>query len=305
MADAEIDAIRRMLATRPRPADLAERRLRLDGLGAQYALPGDVRVEPVQANGVAAEWTAAPGADPERVILFLHGGGYVSGSLRSHRHMIAQAGREAGARTLALDYRLAPEHPFPAALDDALAGYRFLLSEGFAPRRIALAGESAGGGLAVAALVRLRDAGEPLPACAWLSSPWVDLENSGGTMETKAAVDPLISKQYLAELAGMYLHGADPRAPLASPLYADLRGLPPLLIQAGSAETLLDDAVRLAGAAGAADLRVTLQVWPDMIHAWHLFHPQLDAGRRALAEVGAFIRAALEQIAPDRPRPSA
>jgi acetyl esterase/lipase len=158
MTDTEIDAIRRMLAARPRPADLAERRQRLDGLGAQYPLPADVRVEPVVANGVAAEWTATPGADPARVVLFLHGGGYVSGSLLSHRHMVAQAGREAGARTLALGYRLAPEHPFPAALEDAVAGYRFLLSHGFAPRRIALAGESAGGGLAVAALVRLRDA---------------------------------------------------------------------------------------------------------------------------------------------------
>ena len=293
MMDTEIDAIRRMLAARPRPADLAERRRRLDGLGAQYPLPAGVRVEPVAANGVAAEWTTTPAADPARVLLFLHGGGYVSGSLLSHRHMVAQAGREAGARTLALGYRLAPEHPFPAALEDAVAGYRFLLSRGFAPRRIALAGESAGGGLAVAALARLRDAGDPLPACAWLSSPWVDLENAGGTMETKAAVDPLISKPYLAELAGMYLNGADPRTPSASPLHADLRGLPPMLIQAGSAETLLDDAVRLAGAAGAADLRVTLQVWPDMIHAWHLFYPQLAAGRRALAEVGAFVRAAL------------
>ncbi len=293
MADAEIDAIRRMLATRPRLADLAERRQRLDGLGAQYPLPADVRVEPVEANGVAAEWTTTPGADPARVILFLHGGGYISGSLRSHRHMIAQAGREAGARTLALNYRLAPEHPFPAALEDAIDGYRFLLSQGFAPQRIVMAGESAGGGLAVAALVRLRDAGAPLPACTWCSSPWVDLEMTGGTMVTKAAVDPLIQKSYLAELAAAYLNGADPRTPTASPLHADLRGLPPVLIQVGSAETLLDDAVRLAGVAGAADVRVTLQVWPDMIHAWHLFHSQLAAGRRALAEVGACVRAAL------------
>ena len=283
MADAEIDAIRRMLVARPRPADLAERRQRLDGLGAQYPLPADVRVAPVEANGVAAERTTTPGADPARVILFLHGGGYISGSLLSHRHMIAQAGREAGARTLALGYRLAPEHPFPAALEDAVAGYRFLLSQGFAPQRIVMAGESAGGGLAVAALVRLRDAGAPLPACTWCSSPWVDLAMTGGTMVTKAAVDSLIQKSYLAELAAAYLNGADPRTPMVSPLYADLRGLPPVLIQVGSAETLLDDAVRLAGVAGAADVRVTLQVWPDMIHAWHLFYSQLAAGRRALA----------------------
>ena len=294
MADAEIDVVRRLLASHPRPADLSERRKRLDALGAQYPLPPDVRVEPVDANGVAAEWTTTPEADPARVIMFLHGGGYISGSLDSHRHMIAQAGREARARTLALGYRLAPEHPFPAALDDAIAGYRFVLAQGFAPENIAIAGESAGGGLVVATLVSLRDAGEFLPACAWLSSPWVDLAMTGDSMITKAAVDPLISKPYLTELAAAYLNGTDPLNPLASPLYADIRRLPPMLIQVGSAETLLDDAVRLAGAAGTADVRVMLEVWPDMIHAWHLFYQQVAAGRRALADVGAFIRAMLD-----------
>jgi monoterpene epsilon-lactone hydrolase len=293
MADAEINVIRGLLAAHPRPASLDERRKRLDALGAQYPLPPDVRVEPVDANGVAAEWTTTPEADPTRAILFLHGGGYISGSIDSHRHMIAQAGREARARTLALGYRLAPEHPFPAALDDAIAGYRFLLSQGFAPETIAVAGESAGGGLAVATLVSLHDAGEPLPACAWLSSPWVDLTMTGASIRTKAAVDPLLSEPYLAELAKAYLNGTDPLNPLASPLHADLRGLPPMLIQVGSAEILLDDAVRLAGAAGAADVRVTLEVWPDMIHAWHLFYQQVAAGRRALAAVGAFIHAML------------
>lgn len=296
MANAEIDVIRRMLKERPRPASLAERRVRLDGLGAQYLLPPDVCAEPVDAGGVAAEWTSTPAADPSRVILFLHGGGYVSGSIRSHRHMIAQAGREAGARTLALGYRLAPEHPFPAALEDALTGYCWLLAQGFAPNNIAVAGESAGGGLALATLVTLRDAGTPLPSSAWLSSPWIDLENAGATMATKADVDPLISKPYLAELAALYLGGADPRSPLASPLYANLRDLPPMLIQVGSAETLLDDAVRLAAAAGSAEVRVTLQVWPDMIHAWHLFFPQLLPGRRALAELGTFVRATLGRV---------
>jgi epsilon-lactone hydrolase len=293
MADAEINVIRGLLAAHPCPASLDERRKRLDALGAQYPLPPDVRVEPVDANGVAAEWTTTPEADPTRAILFLHGGGYISGSIDSHRHMIAQAGREARARTLALGYRLAPEHPFPAALDDAIAGYRFLLSQGFAPETIAVAGESAGGGLAVATLVSLHDAGEPLPACAWLSSPWVDLTMTGASIRTKAAVDPLLSEPYLAELAKAYLNGTDPLNPLASPLHADLRGLPPMLIQVGSAEILLDDAVRLAGAAGAADVRVTLEVWPDMIHAWHLFYQQVAAGRRALAAVGAFIHAML------------
>jgi epsilon-lactone hydrolase len=293
MVNAEIAAIREMLAASPRPAGLSDRRKRLDALGSEYIVPVDVVVEPVDADGVPAEWTTTPAADPARVILFLHGGGYVSGSITSHRHMIAQAGREAEARTLALGYRLAPEHPFPAALEDALSGYRYLLSQGFAPQRIVIAGESAGGGLAVAALVALRDAGMPLPAATWCSSPWVDLEMSGSTMTSKAAVDPLIQKNYLGELATLYLNGIDPRTPLASPIYADLRGLPPMLIQAGSAETLLDDAVHLAGEAAAADVRTTLQVWPEMIHAWHLFYPQLAEGRTALAEVGAFVRTTL------------
>jgi epsilon-lactone hydrolase len=292
MADPEIDVVRKILASHPRPTNLAERRKRLDALGAQYSLPEDVRVEGVDANGVAAEWTKTPVADPSRVILFLHGGGYISGSLDSHRHMIAQAGREAQARTLSLGYRLAPEHPFPAALGDSLAGYRFLLSSGFRAKRIVVAGESAGGGLAIAMLVSARDAGLELPACAWCSSPWVDLALSGGSMTTKAAVDPLISKPYLEELATAYLHSADPRTPLASPIYADLSGLPPILIQVGSSETLLDDSIRLAAVAGAAGVRVTLEIWPDMIHAWHLFYQQVAAGRRALASVGAFIRSA-------------
>ncbi|MGC1574645.1 MAG: alpha/beta hydrolase [Beijerinckiaceae bacterium] len=293
MADIEIDAIRKILAAQPRPAGLAERRKRLDALGAQYRLPADVRVTPVDANGVRAEWTETPVADASRAILFLHGGGYISGSLDSHRHMIAEAGRQAGARTLALDYLLAPEHPFPAALEDALCGYAFLLAQGIEPRRIAIAGESAGGGLAVAALVSMRDAGQAQPACAWLSSPWVDLELTGASMTAKASVDPLIQKPDLEELARMYLAGADPRTPLVSPIHAELRGLPPMLVQVGSAETLLDDAVRLAEVAGAADVRVTLEVWPQMIHAWHLFYQQVAAGRRALANVGSFIRAML------------
>ena len=293
MTSTEIDMVREMLASSPRPSGLNERRSRLDALGTRYSLPADLRIEAADANGVAAEWTSTPEAEPSRAVLFLHGGGYVSGSLDSHRHMIGQAGREAQTRTLSLAYRLAPEHPFPAALDDVIAGYHFLLSQGFDPKRIAVAGESAGGGLAIAMLVSLRDRGVPLPACTWCSSPWVDLEAIGGSMTAKASVDPLIQKSYLMELAMAYLKGVDPRTPLASPLYADLRGLPPMLIQVGSAETLLDDAVRLAGVAGAADVRVRLEVWPDMIHAWHLFYPQLADGRRALAQVGAFIRSML------------
>ncbi len=298
MANAEIDVIRSLLASAPRPADLAERRARMDGFGARYTVPDGVRVEPVDAGGVAAEWTVSPEADPSRVVIFLHGGGYISGSIASHRHMVAQLGREARARTLALGYRLAPEHPFPAALEDTLAAYRFLLAQGIKPEHIAFCGESAGGGLALAAMVSLRDAGDPLPACALLSSPWVDLEQTGATMQTKAAVDPLIQKPYLDDLAAQYRHGADARNPLVSPLYADLRGLPPLLVHVGTAETLLYDSIRLAAAAGSADVRVTLDIWPDMIHAFTLFYQQVSVGRQALTQAGAFIRKLAENAGP-------
>ncbi len=290
MSNAEIDAIRAQLAASPRPADLVGRRARMNALGSHYTIPADVRVEAVSANGVAAEWTTTPAADTSRVVMFLHGGGYVSGSLDSHRHMVAQLGREAHARTLALDYRLAPEYPFPAALEDTLAGYRFLLAQGILPQRIALCGESAGGGLALAAMISLREAGEPLPACAWLSSPWTDLAQSGETMKTKDEIDPLVHKPYLDELAAVYLHGADVRNPLVSPIYADLHGLPPLLIHVGSAETLLDDSVRIATRAGAAGVRVTLDIWPNMIHAFPLFYPQVAMARRALAQAGGFMQ---------------
>lgn len=290
MADQEVAAIRALLAARPRPAALAERRARLDALGAQYAIPADIRLEPTSAGGVPAEWSEAPGADRTRALLYLHGGGYVSGSLASHRHLVAEAARQGEMRALALDYRLAPEHPFPAAVEDAVAGYRHLLDLGFAAPRIALGGDSAGGGLTVATLVALRDRGLPMPACGWCVSPWVDLEGLGQTMDTLDAVDPMVRKPYLLEIARDYLGGADPRTPLAAPLHAALRGLPPLLVQVGAAETLLDDSVRLAGRAGAADVAVTLEVWPEMIHVWHLFHPQLAAGRKALARAGQFLR---------------
>ncbi|WP_375408559.1 alpha/beta hydrolase fold domain-containing protein [uncultured Methylobacterium sp.] len=289
MAESEIAVVRDLLLSKPRPNDLAARRERMNGFGERYPLPPDVRVEVVDAGGVQAEWTTTPAARADRILVFLHGGGYIAGSLTSHRHSAARMGREARARTLALDYRLAPEHPFPCALEDALTGYRFLLASGADPGAIAIAGESAGGGLALALLLRLREAGEPLPGCLWLSSPWVDLALTGASLMTKADVDPLLQEAYLAELAQAYLNGADPRDPLASPLYADLRGLPPTLVQVGSAETLLDDAVRIAGAAGAADVAVTLRIWPRMIHAWHLFHPQLAEGREALAEGGRFV----------------
>ena len=293
MPNTEIDAIRALLQEQPRPIGFAARRQRIDAIGSIDPVESDVSLTPIDAGGVPAEWSLAPTSDPENVLIFFHGGGYCSGSLVSHRGMAAEAGRAAGVRTLAVGYRLAPEHPFPAALEDALATYDFVRAQGIPAARIALGGDSAGGGLTLALLTRLRDAHKPLPGCAWLVSPWVDLRMSGASMSEKATVDPLISKPYLEELASAYLAGTDPDDPLVSPLRADLTGLPATLVQVGSAETLLDDAVRVARHAGAANVPITLEVWPDMIHAWHLWARRLTEGRRALASAGAFIRAHL------------
>jgi epsilon-lactone hydrolase len=291
MSDTEIGALRAKLVSRPRSDDYRQRRRDIDARGLEYGLASDVSVEVTSANGVPAEWTSTPQAERDAVLLYLHGGGFVIGSLYSHRHLVCEAGRAARAFTLALDYRLAPEHPFPAAVEDAVAGYRFLLARGYAPGCIAIAGDSAGGGLVVSALIAVRDAGLPQPACGWCISPWVDLEALGETMSSKAAADPTVQKAGILDMARLYLNGADPRSPLAAPIYADLAGLAPLLIQVGAAETLLDDAIRLARVAGAVDVRVDLQIWPEMIHVWHLFHPELKAGLRAIEQGGSFVRA--------------
>jgi len=290
MSDTEISALRQKLASRQRSDDYRQRRKDMDALFSQYGIARDVTVEPVTANGVRAEWTSTPNDASDAALMWLHGGGYVIGSLVSHRHVVSEAGRAAKVWGLALDYRLAPEHPFPAAVEDAVSGYRYLLSRGVRPGRIAIAGDSAGGGLVVAALVAIRDAGLAQPACGWCVSPWVDMEGIGETMTTRAAADPMVQREPLLEMAKLYLGGADPRSPLAAPIYADLKGLAPLLIQVGAAETLLDDAIRLAKVAGAADVRVDLQIWPEMVHVWHLFHPELKAGLRAIEAGGAYIR---------------
>jgi acetyl esterase/lipase len=294
MSHQEMDQVRAFLANTPDNLSNEELRALYDGLGATFPTPDDVVIERVDAGGVPAEWSRPPGAAADRAILYLHGGGYVIGSLGSHRHLVTALARAAGARALALDYRLAPEHPFPAAVDDALAGYRFLLASGFAPHRIAVAGDSAGGGLTVATLVAARDAGLPQPACGLCISPWVDLEGLGASMTSKAAVDPMVEKEGLGGMAEAYLAGASPRTPLAAPLHADLKGIAPLLIHVGSAETLLDDSTRLAAAAAAADVDVRLESWPGMIHVWHFFHTMLGEGREAIEVAGAYIRARMD-----------
>ena len=244
----------------------------------------------VNAGGVTAEWVTAEGASDSRVVLYFHGGGYIIGSPRTHRAMLAELSQASGARVLALDYRLAPEHPFPAPVEDSVASYCWLLNEGYDPSRIAVGGDSAGGGLTVSALVQLRYLGLPLPAAGVCISPWVDMEGLGESMQTRAEVDPMVGKENLMVSAKTYLGGADPRAPLAAPLYADLRGLPPLLIQVGDAEVLLDDSTRLTGVAREAGVEVQMDVWDDMIHVWHLFAPILPEGKQAISQAGEFIK---------------
>ena len=291
MAQSEIDAIRTLLSSKARPVGWPERRKRLDDVGSVWPVADDVKLTAVDVSGVPGERSIVPGSDPSRVLMFFHGGGYCSGSILSHRRLVTEAGRAARVRTLAIVYRLAPEHPFPAAYDDALTAWRFLRNQGISSAHIAIGGDSAGAGLTVALISRLHDAHEELPGCAWLVSPWTDLTMSGSTLTSKDAIDPLMHKTYLNELADAYLPaGMDRKDPRVSPLYADLRGFPPVLIQVGSAETLLDDATRFAAVAGAADVRVTLEIWPLMIHAWPLWNAHLEPGRRALASAGAFIR---------------
>ncbi|HEX3996797.1 MAG TPA: alpha/beta hydrolase [Acetobacteraceae bacterium] len=290
MADPEIAKLRAVMAARPRATEIAQMRLDSDARGLAFGLAADVTVQPVNANGVKAEWTSTPSADPANAILYLHGGGYVLCSLDSHRHLAAEVGRAAGARTLAIDYRLAPEHPFPAPVEDAVAAYRYMLDSGLKPARIAFAGDSAGGGLVIAAILAIREAGLPLPGCGWCISPWVDMQATGASFVDRAETDPTVQKATITMMAEWYLGGADPRHPHASPVHGDLRGFPPLLIQVGSVETLLDDSIALARKAGTADVPVDLQIWPEMIHIWHLYFPVLSAARRAIASGGLFVR---------------
>jgi acetyl esterase/lipase len=287
----EIDAVRELLQAKTRPVGWAERRKRIEEVCAVWPVAGDIALEAVDVDGLHGEWSIAPESDSAKALLFFHGGGYCSGSILSHRRMVTEAGRAAGLRTLAVEYRLAPEHPFPAAYEDALKTWKFLRGEGFGEGEIAIGGDSAGAGLTAALVNRLRAETNEAPACVWLVSPWTDLTMAEATMATKDSVDPLIHEGYLVELATAYVpSGLDRKDPRISPLYADLRDFPPALIQVGSAETLLGDATRFAGAAGAADVAVTLEVWPHMIHAFPVWNAGLEPGRRALMQAGLFMR---------------
>jgi acetyl esterase/lipase len=250
----------------------------------------DIQTEKVTVAGRAAEWVRAPGVQAGRAILYLHGGGYVMGSLNTHRSLAGEIARAAQAAVLLLDYRLAPEHPFPAAVEDGVAAYRWLLEQGFKPQSLAIAGDSAGGGLAMAVLVSARDQGLPMPAAAVPISPWSDMTCTNESYKTRAEADPMVAPGGINNMAGRYLQGTDPKHPYASPNFANLKGLPPLLIHVGRDEVLLDDAIKLDQKATADGVNSTLEIWDDMIHVWHAFHPMLPEGKQAIVRVGEFLR---------------
>lgn len=255
----------------------------------RYPPPDGVIVTPVHAGATPAEFVDAPGALTDRIILYIHGGCYISGSPRVVRECCAHLSRAARARVLSVDYRLAPEHPFPAALDDVLEAYAWLLDQGCDPRNIVLCGESAGGGLTIAALLRIRDEGRlPMPALAAPISPWVDMTMSGQTLTRNVGRD-IASTVPLAIGAKAYVGASDPRGPYVSPVFASLHGLPPMLIQVGGGEVLLDDGIAIAHIARRDGVDLTFEVWPDMFHVWHWFASVLEEGREAINAIGAFI----------------
>lgn len=269
--------------------DLATQRGSFEAMTADFPLAAGTEVSRTRADDVAVEWvTTALGAqDEQKVVLYLHGGGYVIGSAATHRSLASRLSAACAARVLLVDYRLAPEHPFPAAVEDALTVYRWALAEGLRPEKMTIAGDSAGGGLVLALLVSIREAGLPMPACAVCLSPWVDLEGSGATVAPGAVDDPMVTLAGIQGMASAYAAG-QLRAPLASPLHADLAGLPPLLIQVGTREILLDDARRIAAKALAAGVNVTLEEEEGLIHVFQLF-PGVPESEQAVSRIGDFV----------------
>ena len=269
---------------------LQELRLRFDDAAQRAPVAPGVRVVSDRVNGLAAEWLRPPAVLAEgRVVLYFHGGGYVVGSLNSVRCLASNLAKTLGVDLLALDYRLGPEYPFPACVEDGVLAYRLLLERGHAPHEIALAGDSAGGGLCIAVLLALRDGGYRLPAGGLCFSPWLDLTLESRTFDDNAATDPIVQRWILAEMADWYLAGQDPKEPLASPTFADLRALPPLLLQVSSAECLAGDTARFAQVASDAGVEVTSQTWADMPHVWHAFAPRLPEAQQALLAAGDWL----------------
>ena len=270
---------------------IEELRANWEKFAESFPPASDISFEPVSAAGVASEWVTAPGAAPDRVMLFFHGGGYTIGTLASYRNFTGNLARGTGARLLAVGYRLAPEHPFPAALEDAVTSYRWLIDAGVPPHRIVIAGDSAGGGLALAAAVALRDRGYPLPAAIVAICPSTDLAKEGASVRERAHLDPIVNYESSMAHALRYVGKKDDlKHPLASPLYADLHGLPPILILVGTHESLFDDSTRFAAKAEAAGVEVELDIWEEMIHVWPLFADILPEGREAIEKIGNYVR---------------
>lgn len=299
MTESQLDSIINLLRTSPLDigGDVQKMRGVFEDMLGAMPTPDDVRTSAVRLGGVRAIEVQAGADDGSGAVLYFHGGGYALGAAATSVNLASDIARRSGTTVYTVDYRLAPENPFPAAVDDALAAYRGLLDRAVPADAIAVSGESAGGGLALALLIAIKEAGLPQPTAAAVLSPWADLTQSGRSYETKAALDPALTHKALATRAGDYLAGQDPRSPLASPLFADLRGLPPLLIQAGTYEVLLDDAVRLAAKAADDDVAVTLQTFPGAPHVFQGFAAILAEGATALDAVAAFIRAHLDQRA--------
>ena len=268
-----------------------ESRAGFEQFAAMFQVAKDVKIDNVDVNGVSAVWISTPEAVEENVVLYFHGGGYVFGSINTHKEFMSRISRVSNSRVLLIDYRRAPENPFPAALEDAITAYKWLIdSEGIKPENLIIGGESAGGGLTLATLLKLRDTGIPLPAAALLLSPWADLDMTGETIRTKARVDPLANPSDLFFLASLYVGEDDPKNPYISPLYGDLKGLSPMIIQVGSAEILLSDAERIAERAKAADVDVILDIWEDMIHMFQMFALWSPEGQKATEKLGKFIQ---------------
>ncbi len=255
--------------------------------------PEELTVDRTAVGGVAGEWLRMPGADEDRVLLHFHGGGYSMCSCITHRGMVARLAGACGVRAFLPEYRLAPENPFPAPVEDALAAYRGLLQEGISPQDIIISGDSAGGGLAAVTLISLRDGGEPLPSLAILFSPWTDLALTGESLTIRAKADPWLVRRATEIQAARYCGDNDPRNPLISPLYADLRGLPPILIQVGEDEILLSDSTRLAARAREAGVDVSLDIWPGMWHVWQCLAPKMPEASRAIEAAGRYVQSAM------------
>lgn len=285
-----VQAMKAQRANAPAQApSIEESRAGFEQMAELTPLRDDVVCRPVDAGGIRAEWVSTPESQDERVVLYLHGGGYVLGSIRTHRELASRIARAARARCLVIDYRLAPEHPFPAAVEDATAAYRWLLQGGVAARRLVVAGDSAGGGLTLATLLALRDAGDPLPAAGVCLSPWTDLEGTGDSAKPGTVDDPVISGEALAAMGGQYAAESDLRSPLASPLHGEYKGLPPLLIQVGTREVLLDDSVRVAERARAAGVEVSLETWDGLVHVWHMLAAAAPEAEQAVTRIGEFV----------------